>query len=425
VRLSLAGLLAIVAIAANALDTTIVVDVDQSWSESGRQKSLLSATVELSHSFESAGSLNVIVRGQALGPDQLDPGRHDQASVSPASQRWYLNDTFELELREFYWDFDLPKGQLRVGKQQVVWGQADGLKLLDVVNPQSFREFILEDFDDSRIPTWMFNLELFLDIGDLQLLWIPDTSMHSLPMPGATFEITAPFANIPTAIPFSINPIDRPDGAFSDSDFGLRLALFEGGWDVTLNYMYHYDDFPVIRKRIGPGGLELSPGYERTHTFGSSLSNSFGSFIVRAEVVFNTDKYIDVTTTLNNEGVEKSREVGYVVGLDWSGMTDTLVSVQTFQSILLDDANYTRDDRETNFTFLVRRNLMNESLLLEFLWIYSANDGDNLLRLKSQYALTSNIDVSLYADIFDGERDQLFGQFAQRDQIGIRLAVGF
>jgi len=407
------------------IDTTIVLDAEQSWSRDGRQKSLLATTIELSHSFSRDSAITAIVRAQFIGPDQLDPGEHSQASVSPASRRFSVNDTLEVELREFYWDLDLDRAQLRLGKQQVVWGQADGLKVLDVVNPQSFRQFILEDFDDSRIPIWMVNLELALDLGDLQLLWIPDTSMHSLPTAGSTFEFTAPFANIPSFIPISIKPVDRPDSILSDSDFGIRLAAFRGGWDVTLNYMYHYDDFPVLRKQVGPGGLGLTPVYERTHTLGGTASNSFGSFVLRTELAFNTDKYVDATIIGFNQGVEKSRELSYVIGLDWSGLRDTLLSAQIFQSRLLDDGRYSRDDTETNFTFLLRRNFLNESFLLELLWIYHENDKDNLMRLKSQFELTSNINISLYADFFNGKPDQLFGQFEHRDQVGLRLTVGW
>ncbi|WP_043772935.1 DUF1302 family protein [Algiphilus aromaticivorans] len=60
----------------------------------------------------------------------------------------------ELALRELYADIYLGPLYLRAGKQQIVWGKADGLKLLDQVNPQNFREFILADFEHSRIPQW-------------------------------------------------------------------------------------------------------------------------------------------------------------------------------------------------------------------------------------------------------------------------------
>ncbi len=58
----------------------------------------------------------------------------------------------EAELREFYMEADWGKSYFTFGKQQVVWGKAGRLKVLDVVNSQSFQELYLEDFDNSRIP---------------------------------------------------------------------------------------------------------------------------------------------------------------------------------------------------------------------------------------------------------------------------------
>ena len=136
-------------------------------------------------------------------------------------------------------------------------------------------------------------------------------------------------------------------------------------------------------------------------------------------------RYVDATIIGFNRGVGNSRELSYVIGLDWSGLTDTLLSAQIFQSRLLDDGHYSRDDTETNFTFLLRRNFLNESFLLELLWIYHDNEKDNLMRLKSQLELTSNINVSLYADFFSVKPAQLFGQFEHRDQVGLRLTLGF
>jgi hypothetical protein len=43
----------------------------------------------------------------------------------------------------------------RLGKQQVVWGTADGIKLLDIINPTDFRFLNQSAFEDSRIPVWM------------------------------------------------------------------------------------------------------------------------------------------------------------------------------------------------------------------------------------------------------------------------------
>jgi len=67
-------------------------------------------------------------------------------------------------LRELYLDSELGGWSLRLGKQQVVWGTADGIKLLDIINPTDFRELNQDTMADARIPIWMVNAEH--NIGD-------------------------------------------------------------------------------------------------------------------------------------------------------------------------------------------------------------------------------------------------------------------
>ena len=60
-----------------------------------------------------------------------------------------------------------------------------------------------------------------------------------------------------------------------------------------------------------------------------------------------------------------------MLGLDWNGLTDTLLSVQLFQSILLDDApgfdDFVKEKVDSNLTFPMRRNFLNESLRFDAL----------------------------------------------------------
>ena len=68
-------------------------------------------------------------------------------------------------LRELYVDTTAGDWDLRLGKQQVVWGTADGIKLLDMVNPTDWSEFNQNAPADARIPVWMINAEKYLDNG--------------------------------------------------------------------------------------------------------------------------------------------------------------------------------------------------------------------------------------------------------------------
>ena len=74
-------------------------------------------------------------------------------------------------LREAYIDTSSGNTLIRAGKQQVVWGTADGMKLLDTINPTDFSEMAQNQMEDSRIPVWMINTETTLpDGGNFQVI---------------------------------------------------------------------------------------------------------------------------------------------------------------------------------------------------------------------------------------------------------------
>ncbi|MBT4182424.1 MAG: RNA polymerase-associated protein rapA [Candidatus Thioglobus sp.] len=68
-------------------------------------------------------------------------------------------------LREAYVDTEMNDWSIRAGKQQVVWGTADGMKLLDTINPTDYSEMAQNQMEDSRIPVWMINAEKDLEDG--------------------------------------------------------------------------------------------------------------------------------------------------------------------------------------------------------------------------------------------------------------------
>jgi len=74
-------------------------------------------------------------------------------------------------LREAYIDAEIGDWSTRTGKQQVVWGTADGMKLLDMINPTDYSEMAQNQMEDSRIPVWMINAETDLaEGGNIQVV---------------------------------------------------------------------------------------------------------------------------------------------------------------------------------------------------------------------------------------------------------------
>ena len=90
-----------------------------------------------------------------------------------------LLDDFDDEiLRELSVRFTNDEGTLavKVGKFQRGWGQADGLRLLDILNAQDLRQrTLLADTDEIRIPAWTIAVtaEISNDVS-LELIYIPE-----------------------------------------------------------------------------------------------------------------------------------------------------------------------------------------------------------------------------------------------------------
>jgi hypothetical protein len=419
--------------ATRAAGPELATTLDLEWAvdaSSGRsQKLALRLEPELELPLPHAFRLGAIGRLHADAWDRLEPGGPSQAEIALATRRLELGDRVDLELRELFVEGRVGRAWLRLGKQQVVWGQADGLKVLDVVDPQSFREFILPDFEDSRIPLWTANAELPVGPATLQLLWIPDPSTHDVPEPDALFAFTAPRflgPEPPPGLGVDLRSPDRPGGALRASDAGGRLSGRWHGWDLSANYLWHYDDVPVPRRSLDLAGpvprVTATPVYRRAHVAGATASNAFGNFTVRGEIAYTIPRHIPTSRLADADGIVRTEELAAVLGLDWYGFADTLLSLQLFPSWLVRaEPGLLRDRLDTNLTFLARRSFRNERLVLEAIWIQNANQGDGLLRPKVRYALREDLDAWVGFDWFYGDRDGVFGEFDARD----RFVVGF
>lgn len=386
-------------------------------------------TPEVKLPLGESTQLTGILRFRGDTEDRLEPGRPSQDNRDPISERAFIGDDVDIELRELYLDIDMDDAFLRLGKQQVVWGEADGLKVLDVINPQSFREFILPEFQDSRIPLWTVNTEI--PVGDdslLQLLWIPDQTYNDIPDDDAAFAFTSPrlVPALPPGVTLLRQEVNRPNSFVEDSDAGARLSTFYEGWELSLNYLFHYSDTPVTRREVTPGGVNVSQDYERTHLIGGTFNTAFDDWVVRGEVGYSTDRFFLTEDATDSDGVVESGEFSYVVGLDYQGITDTFLSAQFFQTYLPDhESGVVQDELESSVTFLAERTFENETIKVSVLVIQSLNEGDGVVQAELDYQLYSNVNLTLGADFFYGDDDGLFGQFDDNDRVTFGVTVGF
>lgn len=107
--------------------------------------------------------------------------RRNVPSLSPLENTFYDEDSFKPW--ELVWDVSpIDRLSLRIGRQFISWGETDGLRLLDVINPQDGTfsppaAANLFSLDETRIPLWGLR-------ASYRLIPASNTAIEFIAMPG-------------------------------------------------------------------------------------------------------------------------------------------------------------------------------------------------------------------------------------------------
>jgi len=260
-------------------------------------------------------------------PVYLARDHYDDIYSTSQQHKFALPDEYQTP-REVFLDLDfgdVGPGHLssRIGKQQIVWGEADLFRSIDVFNTfrldQNF--FLGERFDDFRVP--VFATKFLYDVGQvgpvanvgIEAAWSPDAhpltdhaiveEILDLPFDPVRRSNHLPYADVRN--PWSIIRVgpghnDAPDrgvfprGAFGgatgdfiylvqdrwpsfgvhNSEAGLRILGKLGDADFTLNYLYKRTEVPgggvEWQELFYPNGNPKLNDPSIGHTFASCLA---------------------------------------------------------------------------------------------------------------------------------------------------------
>lgn len=163
------------------------------------------------------------------------------------------NLKLDAELREIYVDMSLSRFWMRIGRQIVSWGETDGFRILDIVNPldTSYNLFFIMP-EENRIPLYMGrfiftlpDLKSFTNT-DLEFVLIPDIRPTLQAPPGAPYAIPIPL-EMPKIGNLQIQLAtheDVPSARFENSEFGFRLTSLFKRLNFSLAYFYGIQDNP-------------------------------------------------------------------------------------------------------------------------------------------------------------------------------------
>jgi hypothetical protein len=79
----------------------------------------------------------------------------------------------DILLRQAYLDLHFDSMDIRLGKQQIIWGKADGVFITDILSPKDLREFLLPDFEEIRLGINALKMSYYHGNSTYEFVWMP------------------------------------------------------------------------------------------------------------------------------------------------------------------------------------------------------------------------------------------------------------
>lgn len=235
-------------------------------------------------------------------------------TVSPGGPGSNIMDTYNQgQLREFYVDYSpVDRVKLRIGKQQVVWGETDFFQAMDLVQGYDFRwrSFLERDSDELRKPLIMVNAKLDVPEanGSLQVLFRP--GLDRTGDIGNTYDLSGgrwalqPNKGVDFLAPGALNyNFHNSDGDVRDKTGGLRWTGIAGPVGYSFAYLKTFNSDPIVNSSFAPSGQKPTGGlgdfiFPKIDVFGATLNGYVPAIdaVLSTEIVYTKDAPYNIGT---------------------------------------------------------------------------------------------------------------------------------
>lgn len=260
----------------------------------------------------------------------------------------------ELSLKS-YWGDNL---EVTAGLTKLSWGKADSLRVLDVVNPLDYTDFVNAPLEDRKIAQGLFDLTLRTgDAGKLEAVYVPFFQGDSFPLEGTW----APQA-------FTDLRAQVRSGFYSGSNPSANGGLGNGAYAAAYSVAYNSAFVAAVNAALAAG----APNWEAARLAVSGNSTTMATLQAQADAMAKAQATAQVDTLVDNVlslpdtktlawGQGGFRYTDSFFGVDWGLQTYTgflrapvysTAELATTQKIIVDYNRYYQAGAEAAFVVL-------------------------------------------------------------------------
>jgi len=380
-------------------------------------------------------------------------------------------------LHEFHLTWTPGNWYFRAGKQIVVWGETDGFRLMDQINPLDQRRGMTDvEFETTILPIWLIRAEYYFDLDSS---WLQDLGLEFVFNPNLDFRgdeaivpgnqnsgIWAPYVEVPLGGAYPndfaylgsyIQHLDRPGSTCDDDGFEYALRIKSVIHDtlITLNAFYGRDNVPVLRAGADAPRMGVYPGdgrfilhphmegkYPLMRFVGFTLTRDFDQLYIKAlggiGPVLRVEAFyaFDNTFVTNDGRFEQYDEFRWMVGFDWkvwmrflNPRAAFMISPQFYHRKIRDypgvGLNGLRDDNY-QASFMINTTYFHNKLEPSFFWLRDVSTKSNMFKYQLKYEYSDKWNYTLGVLLFDGAKTgQGFEPLTNKDQVYFTIGYRF
>ena len=292
----------------------------------------------------------------------------------------------ELELREAYLLGSPFKNlDVKIGRQIVVWGKSDNIRVTDVLNPLDMREPGMTDIEDLRLPVAMTNLGYYFGEWNLSGIAVHEIRFNKNPVFGHDFF---PFES-------PLPPEIEPSESLENTEWAASLSGTFTGWDFALYYAYIFDEQTYLDTEVIDGSSLLVRKHARLNMAGAAADVALGNWLIKAEAaVLHGIRFFAAP------GKNHTRS-DLLAGVEYSGFEETTISLEVVNRYIhgfSDRLKLAPDKAEENLfqtVLRINRTFYNQTLDVTFLCSTFGPIGQDgaFQRLTAEYDVTDSVSV--------------------------------
>jgi len=367
--------------------------------------------VELGKNFDT--SWKVFVSGKAFYDAAYDVRGRDKftSNLLNACEK-------DMELLEAYVQGSITdRLDIKAGRQIVVWGKSDNIRITDVLNPVDIREPGITDIEDLRLPLAMTRLDYYLGAWNLSGIAIHEIRFNRTP------EYGSGFYPAPAPLPHE----NIPSGGGDNTEYAFALNGTFSGWDLSFYWADVYND--MAHPELVSTGFPMR--VERKHApmkmFGGAFNAAVGNWLLKTEAA-----YLDGFKFFNS-GTKTYSRTDFLAGIEYSGFKDISVSIEVanrhmnrFEDILKKSPDHAARN-EFQSVFRLNAKQLNDTLELTFLastYGVTGQDGSQQ-RISAEYDLTDAVKITGGVMMYQSGDRFLFSSIGDNDRLFFEIKYSF